>query len=87
MNNNDYQIVDHAPTLEEYRTLCSAVGWEKAVNFDAAPVSLAHSIFHTLAVYNDVIIGMGRIIGDSVIYFICRMWRYILPIRDAALVG
>jgi ribosomal protein S18 acetylase RimI-like enzyme len=69
MMNQEYQILERAPTLDEYRSLCAAVGWEKAINFDAAPASLSSSLFHALAVQNGVVIGMGRIVGDGAIYF------------------
>lgn len=69
MNDNNYQILERAPTLEEYRGLCAAVGWERAINFDAAPASLDRSLFHALAVHDNIVVGMGRIVGDGAIYF------------------
>ena len=69
MNHTDYQLVERAPTLHEYRSLCTAVGWEHAINFDAASDSLARSLFHVLAVQEGNVIGMGRIVGDGAIYF------------------
>lgn len=64
-----YQLVERAPTLGEYRDLCVAVGWGAVINFDAAPVSLRHSLYHVVALHDGAIVGMGRIVGDGAIYF------------------
>ncbi|CAG7629067.1 hypothetical protein ACFQI7_15720 [Paenibacillus allorhizosphaerae] len=37
-----YVILDRCPALEEYRSICSSVGWEGFINFDAAAGSLAN---------------------------------------------
>lgn len=55
--------------LSEYRTLCTAVGWEAVINFEAAPHSLDHSLYHVLALYDRQVTGMGRIVGDGAMYF------------------
>lgn len=61
------------PTLEEYRALCAAVGWEEVINFEAAPLSLSRSLFGvTVLDYTpgrEQAVGMGRIVGDGAIYF------------------
>ncbi len=31
-----YHLIERVATLEEYRALCTAVGWEDAINFSAA---------------------------------------------------
>lgn len=64
-----YTFVERAPTLSEYRTLCTAVGWEAVINFEAAPHSLDHSLYHVLVLYQGQAIGMGRIVGDGAMYF------------------
>ncbi len=64
-------IIRHRmPTAEEYKTLCRAVGWEGAINFDAAEESLAHSVYGVVAEESSgSAVGMGRIVGDGAIYF------------------
>lgn len=66
---SSYMFVERAPTLIEYRALCAAVGWEAVINVAAAPRSLAHSLYHVLALYEEQVIGMGRIVGDGAMYF------------------
>ncbi|HCM88484.1 MULTISPECIES: GNAT family N-acetyltransferase [Vagococcus] len=63
------EIIKEIPSLSGYQTLCSAVGWAEVMNFEAAELSLKHSIFGITIKENEKIIGMGRIIGDGAIYF------------------
>ena len=64
-----YQIIDRAPTVEEYRAVCAAVGWESVINFDAARTALPNSLFAVVALYEGEVVGMGRIVGDGAIFF------------------
>ncbi|MGX5556790.1 GNAT family N-acetyltransferase [Bacillus cereus] len=64
-----YTISNDTPTLEEYKYLCSAVGWEDHINFDVAEISLKNSIFVVIVKDESKAIGMGRIVGDGVVYF------------------
>jgi ribosomal protein S18 acetylase RimI-like enzyme len=65
-----YEIMPNTtPTLEEYVTLCSSVGWEEYMNFDVAETSLAHSVYSVMVKDRNEVIGMGRIVGDGAIYF------------------
>ncbi len=64
----DVVLHDRLPTLEEYRDLCTAVGWAPVINFDAAPVSLARSLLGVVAVVDGRAVGMGRVVGDGAIY-------------------
>lgn len=57
------------PTLDEYVTLCSSVGWKEYMNFDVAEASLAHSVYSVMVKDRNEVIGMGRIVGDGAIYF------------------
>ena len=63
------RIVERAPTPQEYRDLCTAVGWEHVINLAAAPASQKHFLNHVLATHQGRVIGMGRIVGDGAIYF------------------
>jgi GNAT superfamily N-acetyltransferase len=62
-------LIDRLPTLEEYRALCTAVGWGDIIDFDAAPASLLGSLHAVVAVDTGRVIGMGRLVGDGSIYF------------------
>ncbi|HMO57404.1 MAG TPA: GNAT family N-acetyltransferase [Roseiflexaceae bacterium] len=64
-----YELIDRLPTIDEYRTLCTAVGWGDIVNFAAAPTSLANSPFGVVVIHNGATIGMGRVVGDGAMYF------------------
>lgn len=66
---SQYRIVDRAPTLTEYREICTAVGWEALMNFAAAEASLRNSLHHVVALSGEQVVGMGRIVGDGAIYF------------------
>ena len=57
------------PEIEEYHTLCTAVGWQDVINFEAAKTSLKNSVFGVTIFEGDKPIGMGRIVGDGAIYF------------------
>jgi N-acetylglutamate synthase-like GNAT family acetyltransferase len=62
-------LIERAPTLAEYRALCTAVGWAEIIDFEAAPASLERSLFGVVAVDDGRVIGMGRLVGDGALYF------------------
>ncbi len=64
-----YDLVERAPTLSEYRQICTAVGWDTLINFAAAAASLGNSLYHVVALYEHAIVGMARIVGDGAMYF------------------
>ena len=63
------QIIKQAPTIEQYKTLCKAVGWQNVINFEAAEISLRNSVFGMTVLMDDQLAGMGRIVGDGAMYF------------------
>ena len=63
-----YTIIERAPAVEEYRALCTAVGWAPELNFEAAAKALENSLYAVVVVWEDKTIGMGRIIGDGAVY-------------------
>ena len=70
--NNPYQIIERVATIEEYRELCTAVGWADVMNFDAAKTALPNSLYGVVAVcerLKDVVVGMGRVVGDGAIFY------------------
>lgn len=66
----DYEVLyNTTPTLDEYISLCSSVGWKDFMNFDVAETSLRNSVFSVIIKDNNKVIGMGRIVGDGAIYY------------------
>ena len=65
----DYQLVERVATLEEYRELCTAVGWAKVMNFEAAETALPNSLYGVVVLCDNKVIGMGRIVGDGAIFY------------------
>jgi GNAT superfamily N-acetyltransferase len=51
------------------------VGWDEAINFEAARLSLSRSLHAVIAIAtaghpeDEQAVGMGRIVGDGAIYF------------------
>lgn len=64
-----YRLTERLPTTEEYRTICTAVGWQDVMNFGAAPAALARSVHAVVAEHHGTAVGMGRLVGDGAIYF------------------
>jgi GNAT superfamily N-acetyltransferase len=64
----DVVLHDRLPSIDEFRDLCTAVGWAPVMNFDAAPASLARSLLGVVAVIDGRTVGMGRVVGDGAIY-------------------
>jgi ribosomal protein S18 acetylase RimI-like enzyme len=64
-----YQLVERVATLEEYRTLCTAVGWEAVMNFEAAKKALPNSLYGVIVECEGKAIGMGRVVGDGAIFY------------------
>lgn len=63
------EIVHRVPTFDEHRLLAEAVGWHHAFDWERLPDSLAHSICGVVALDGDAVVGMGRVVGDGVLYF------------------
>lgn len=64
-----YEVQERAPTLDEYRALCEAVGWTPVINFEVAALSLERSLFAVVVTHDGEAVGMGRVVGDGAIYF------------------
>ena len=65
---DEYVLMERSPTVEEYRRLRKAVGWGN-VDIDATEIGLCNSLFAVCAVRDSQVVGCGRVIGDSGIYF------------------
>ncbi|WP_127532149.1 GNAT family N-acetyltransferase [Paenibacillus kobensis] len=65
----NYATLLRVPTIEEYRAICDAVGWQDYMNFEAAEQSLDKSLFGVVIQHENEAVGMGRVVGDGHIYF------------------
>ena len=57
------------PTFKEYNELRAAVGWHLTEK-SSTTIALNKSLFSIVVTSNGKIIGMGRIIGDGLYYYI-----------------
>ncbi|GAB4059891.1 GNAT family N-acetyltransferase [Catellatospora paridis] len=64
-----YDVIDRLPTLDEFITVTSAVGWQHAYDLDALPLSLERTRHAVVAVHEGEVVGVGRVLGDGAIYF------------------
>jgi len=64
----DYKIELKQPTPVEFAELRAKVGWG-STNLKMAEISLENSLFHITARTDSNLIGMGRVIGDGVMFF------------------
>lgn len=65
---DEVKVAYRPPTVDEYLTLRDLAGWgvpEKG----AAALSIAKALFSICIERGNEIVGMGRIIGDGVLYF------------------
>jgi ribosomal protein S18 acetylase RimI-like enzyme len=53
----------------EHRHIAEAVGWSESFDWHTLPRSLDGSVSGVVAVYDERVIGMGRLVGDGVKYF------------------
>ncbi len=64
-----YRLTARLPTAEEYRAICTAVGWQDVMNVGAAPAALARSLYAVVVEHGGAAVGMGRLVGDGAIYY------------------
>jgi len=64
-----WRLEGRLPTADEHRQLAESVGWAHAFDWASLPASLAASLCGVVAVAGDDVIGMGRLVGDGVMYF------------------
>jgi GNAT superfamily N-acetyltransferase len=65
---DEFQIVERVPTVEEYLALREAVGWGR-LGEEMAARGLAHALFTVCVLHDDEVVGCGRVIGDGGLYF------------------
>lgn len=57
-----------SPLVEDFVALRIKVGWQ-SIDKASAQRSLDNSLFHVAIYDQDVLVGMGRVVGDGVMYF------------------
>jgi len=74
---DEYMIVERCPTVEEYKKLRKAVKWI-AIDDEAIKKGLENSLFAVCILYNNEVIGCGRVIGDGgILYSRCHRFTRI----------
>jgi GNAT superfamily N-acetyltransferase len=68
MQQEEYQVVERIPTVEDYLDLREAVGWGR-LDEQMTARGLANALFTVCLLHNDKVIGCGRVIGDGGLYF------------------
>jgi ribosomal protein S18 acetylase RimI-like enzyme len=66
--NKNYILVERTPTIEEYQKLREAIGWG-STDTCITEAGLSNSLYSVCALFEDKVIGCGRVIGDGGIYF------------------
>lgn len=64
----NYRIESRKIKVSEYQTLRQTTGWDPIEN-EQVKKALSQDLFAVCVLDNDKPIGMGRVIGDSAIYF------------------
>jgi len=65
---DDFQVKLVSPTVGEFLALREKVGWQ-GIAIDSAESSLINSLFHVVIYHDTKLVGMGRVVGDGVMYF------------------
>ena len=66
--NDEFTLVERAPTAREYQRLHQAAGWSN-VDLESTELGLRNALFSVCLLHRDQAIGCGRVIGDGGIYF------------------
>ena len=64
----EYQVVECIPTVEDYLALREAVGWGR-LDEQMAARGLANALFTVCLLHKGKVIGCGRVIGDGGLHF------------------
>ncbi|MDQ4044428.1 MAG: GNAT family N-acetyltransferase [Chloroflexota bacterium] len=57
------------PSPAEHRRIAESVGWERGFDWQSVPRSLERSLYGVVATADNHAVGMGRLVGDGVLYF------------------
>lgn len=65
----EVSFVSRRATFSEHRALAEAVGWSDHFDWGSLQDSLTRSLHGEVAVVDNEVVGMGRLVGDGVHYF------------------
>ncbi|OHU86664.1 MULTISPECIES: GNAT family N-acetyltransferase [Pseudoalteromonas] len=63
-----FEVVNLAPSLDEFISLRSKVGWTNPEP-EVVKKSLDNSLFHVCVLSGSNLVGCGRVVGDGAMYF------------------
>lgn len=64
----EFELVERAPTVEEYRRLRKTVGWREVAN-EGLVAGLASALYSCVVLDDGEVVACGRVIGDGGMYF------------------
>ncbi|MGH2637198.1 MAG: GNAT family N-acetyltransferase [Actinomycetota bacterium] len=64
----EFELVERAPTVEEYRRLRDAVGWGE-IPEEGLAAGLGSALFSCVVLHDGEAVACGRVIGDGGMYF------------------
>lgn len=68
MNEFEYHLVENELTAKDFIRLKVATGFRERP-IEQVEQALNNNLFDVTAVYNDEVVGMGRLVGDGVMYW------------------
>ena len=68
MTTDKFRFEDRAPSPQEFSRLRADCGWGE-IDLEAAAQALRGSLFDVICVQGTELVGMGRLVGDGVLYF------------------
>ncbi|MBR2950657.1 MAG: GNAT family N-acetyltransferase [Lachnospiraceae bacterium] len=68
MKEFEYNLIENKLTARDFLRLKVATGFRDRP-IDQVEKALKNNLFDVIAVYNDEVIGMGRLVGDGVMYW------------------
>jgi GNAT superfamily N-acetyltransferase len=63
-----FELVERAPTVEEYRGLRHTAGWGEMTE-EGLATGLASSLYSCVVVHDGMVVACGRVVGDGGMYF------------------
>ena len=64
----DFVLVERPPTVEEYRQLRSAAGWNELTE-EGLAAGLSSALYSCIVEHDGAVVACGRVVGDGGMYF------------------
>jgi GNAT superfamily N-acetyltransferase len=68
MDTFSFDIIEKLPSVSDFQMLRTSTGWS-SLSDAMVQAGLSRTVFCVCAMYNNSVIGMGRIVGDGAAYF------------------